>query len=193
MSAAAQPLRRPAVLADLLPGALVRDAGLVVGLAAAIGLSARLVVPLPFTPVPVSGQTLVVLLGAAALGRGRAVAGTALYLGLGVAGLPWFTGTGGATLGYIVGFVVAAAVVGRAAERGAGRTPVGALLAMLAGNAVIYVLGAGFLALHLGVGADRALALGVLPFLVGDAVKIAVATALLPTAWRLVDAAGRRG
>lgn len=186
MSAAAHPLRRPTVLADLLPGAVVRDAGLVLAFAGVIGLSARLVVPLPFTPVPVSGQTLAVLLGAAALGRGRATLGTALYLALGVAGLPWFTGAGGATLGYIVGFVVAAALVGWAAERGAGRTPAGALAAMVAGNAAIYACGAGFLAVHLGLGVRGAVALGVLPFLAGDALKIVVATALLPAAWRLV-------
>ena len=190
MSASAAPsLRRP-VLADLLPGALVRDAGLVLGFAVAIGLSARLVVPLPFTPVPVSGQTLAVLLGAAALGARRAGLGTALYLALGVAGLPWFTGTGGATLGYILGFVAAALVVGRIAERGAGRTVGGALAAMVVGNVVIYAFGAGFLALYLGIGAGEALALGVLPFLLGDAVKIALATALLPATWRAVGDVG---
>lgn len=190
MSAAATPpLRRPVVLADLLPGTVVRDAGLVVGLAVALGLSARLVVPLPFTPVPVSGQTLAVLLGAAALGRRRGVLGTALYLALGVAGLPWFTGAGGATLGYLIGFVLAAAVVGRAAERGACRSPLAAFATMVVGNVSIYLCGAGFLALYLGVGATEAATLGVVPFLLGDAVKIAVATALLPAAQRLVDRA----
>jgi biotin transport system substrate-specific component len=183
-AAAPLPLRRP-VLADLLPGTLVRDALLVVGLAAAITVGARLAVPLPFTPVPVTAQTFVVLLGAAALGARRAALGSALYLGVGLAGTPLFA-VGGATLGYIVGFVAAAAVVGRLAERGADRGPRGAALAMVAGTLTVYACGVPWLALAADLAPSQALALGVLPFLPGDAVKVVVATALLPAAWRLV-------
>jgi biotin transport system substrate-specific component len=183
-TAAPLPLRRP-VLADLLPGALARDAVLVAGLAAAIAVGARLAVPLPFTPVPVTAQTFVVLLGAAALGTRRAALGTGLYLGLGLAGTPWFA-AGGATLGYVVGFVAAAAVVGRLAERGADRGPRGAAVAMVAGTLTVYACGVPWLALVAGLDLPAALALGVLPFLPGDTLKVVVATALLPTAWRLV-------
>jgi biotin transport system substrate-specific component len=168
----------------------VREAALVGGFALAIGLSARLAVPLPGTPVPVTAQTLVVLLGAAALGGRRAGLGASLYLVLGLAGTPWFTATGGATLGYIVGFVAAAALVGRLASSATARSVVGTALLMALGNIVIYAFGASFLALYLGIGAGQAITIGVLPFLLGDAAKIAVAAALLPATWRMV---GHRG
>lgn len=190
IDSASLPVRRGAVLADLLPGALARDVALVGGFALAIGLSARLALPLPGTPVPVTAQTLVVLLGAAVLGARRAGLGAAAYLALGLAGTPWFTATGGATLGYIVGFVAAAAVVGRLAATTGTRSVLGTAGLMVLGNGVIYAFGVSFLALYLGVGAGEALALGAVPFLVGDAVKVAIAAALLPASWRMV---GHRG
>lgn len=191
MSSSASPsVRRGVVLADLLPGALARDVALAGGFALAIGLSARLALPIPGTPVPVTAQTLVVLLGAAVLGARRAGLGAAAYLALGLAGTPWFTATGGATLGYIVGFVVAAAVVGRLAASTGTRSVLGTAALMVLGNGVIYAFGVSFLALYLGVGAGEALALGAVPFLVGDAVKVAIAAALLPASWRMV---GHRG
>ena len=102
MSASQSALRRPRrlVLADVLPGDRVRDAVLVVGFAAFTGLAAQVAVKLPFTPVPVTGQTFAVLLGAAALGWGRALAGMVLYLGLGLTPwVPWFAeGKGGADM-----------------------------------------------------------------------------------------------
>jgi biotin transport system substrate-specific component len=188
-TAAAASHRRGIVLADLLPGALVRDVVLVGGYTLAIALSARLAVPLPFTPVPVTAQTFVVLLGAAALGVRRAGLGAALYLALGLAGTPWFAVTGGATLGYVVGFVLAAAVVGRLAAAGADRTAAGTFGLMLLGNLAIYACGVTWLAVHLGVGPGRALALGAAPFVLGDLVKVLGAVVLLPSAWRAV---GRR-
>jgi biotin transport system substrate-specific component len=183
-TAAAHPLGRSGVLADLIPGALVRDTALVGGYAVAIALSSRLAVPLPFTPVPITAQTFVVLLGAAALGVRRAGFGAALYLVLGLAGTPWFAVTGGATLGYILGFVLAAMVVGRLAARGADRSLAGTVGMMVAGNLVIYACGVSFLAFYLGVGPGRALALGAVPFLLGDLVKVLGAAVLLPAAWR---------
>jgi len=185
---APQPIAPGQVLADLLPGSRVRDAVLVTAFAAVLGLSAQLAVPLPFTPVPVTGQTFAVLLGAAALGAGRATLGSSLYLVLGVAGVPWFTGTGGASFGYIVGFVAAALIVGRLARLGNDRTVARTVVLMVVGNLAIYVFGVTGLALVLGVGLGEALALGVVPFLIGDAVKLALATALLPATWRLVGA-----
>ena len=174
------------VLADLIPGARLRDATLVVSFAALLGISAQLAVPLPGTPVPVTGQTFAVLLGAAALGAGRASLGASLYLVLGVAGVPWFTATGGASFGYIVGFVAAAAVVGRLARLGNDRTVARTVGLMAVGNVVIYAFGLAGLMLVVGVGPIEAVLLGAVPFLIGDALKLALAAVLLPSTWKLV-------
>jgi biotin transport system substrate-specific component len=180
-------LVRGRVLADLVPGALVRDLALVGAFAASIGLMAQVAIPLGFTPVPITGQTLAVLLGAAALGTWRAGAGASLYLALGLAGVPWFTWAGGAvTMGYIVGFIGAAALVGWLAERGFDRHPLRTALAMVAGNLIIYAVGVTWLAIAAGTTAGAAIAAGAVPFVLGDLVKIAIATALLPTVWALV-------
>jgi biotin transport system substrate-specific component len=181
--------RRPAVLGDLLPGSLARDAALVAGAAAFVGAAAQIAVPLPGTPVPVSGQTFAVLLAGAALGWGRGALGMALYLVLGMAGMPWFvdgaSGTAAPTLGYVAGFVLAAAVVGRLAERGGDRTPVRTVATMLLGTALIYAVGVPYLMASLHVSLGKALHLGVTPFLLGDAAKVALAAGLLPAAWKL--------
>jgi biotin transport system substrate-specific component len=175
------------VLADLIPGDRVRDAALTIGFALAIGLSAQFAFTLSFTPVPITGQTLVVLLGAIALGRGRAAAGSAAYATLGIVGVPWFAVTGGATLGYVIGFVAAAAVVGWVADRGYARSPITVAGAMVLGNLVIYAFGASVLAWRLSLDLFGALGVGVAPFLVGDAIKILVAVALVPTMWRQIS------
>lgn len=176
------------VLADALPGAGLRDVLLVVGYALAIALGAKVAVALPSTPVPVTGQTLAVLLGAIVLGSRRASVGSALYLGGGLIGLPLFAKAGGATLGYVFGFVVAAAVVGRLADAGWTRTRPLITLAMVIGNVVIYTLGVAYLMAYLHVDLSTGYALGVEPFIVGDLVKIAIAVALVPLAWRAVEA-----
>lgn len=186
MSSAVSP--QPAVLIDALPtkGA-VRTGFLVTGYALAIGLSAQVAVPLPFTPVPITGQTFAVLLGAVVLGSGRALAGSLLYLTAGVAGFPWFASAGGATFGYVIGFVAAATLVGLIAERGNVRHPLAVAGVMGLGNAVIYAVGVVYLAKALGIGLFEAVKLGLVPFLLGDAFKVALATVLVPVAWRLVD------
>jgi biotin transport system substrate-specific component len=183
---------RRQALADLLPASLVTDLVLVAGFAALIGVFAQLTIPLPFTPVPISGQTFAVLLGAAALGTRRATLGSALYLGLGLVGLPWFAGgTGGLhvavdpTFGYLVGFIAASALVGALAERGLDRSLWTMALVMVAGNVVIYAFGVSVLAMSLHVGLPKALALGMVPFLPGDALKLVLAVILLPGAWHL--------
>ncbi len=188
--------RRELVLADLIPGTLARDVLLVLGFAALTGLSAQISIRLPFTPVPITGQTLAVLLGGMALGAPRAILGMLAYLGIGLIGLPWFAGGAGgwavvssASFGYLLGFILAAAVVGWLAARGFDRGPLRVLLAMVVGNALIYLLGATWLAVDLHLGVSEALSLGVTPFLLGDAIKAAVAMGLLPGAWQL---AGRR-
>ena len=181
--------QRPLVLADLVPGALVRDVLLVLGAAALTGIAAQVALPLPVTPVPISLQTFTVLLSGAALGPARGGASMLLYLVAGMAGVPWFSeqrsGLDFPSFGYIVGFVIAAVVVGALARRGADRSVVGAVVLMVLGNLVIYTLGVAWLATSLGVDAGRALELGALPFLVGDGLKIALAAGILPAAWKL--------
>ncbi|HUY61307.1 MAG TPA: biotin transporter BioY [Candidatus Dormibacteraeota bacterium] len=187
---------RPPVLADLLPGARVRDALLVVGYAALVGLTAQVVLRLPFTPVPITGQTFGVLLGGMAVGWRRAGLGMALYLLAGLGGLPWFAaGSGGwavaasPTIGYLVAFVVAGPAVGWLAGHRADRHPAATVLAMAVGTALIYGGGVTGLMITLHLDLSRAVVLGVLPFLVGDTLKAVMAAILLPGAWRL---SGRR-
>jgi biotin transport system substrate-specific component len=174
------------VIADRFASTRVREVALVVGFAVAIALSAQVAFPLPGTPVPVTGQTFAVLLGAAALGPRRATLGAALFMAVGLAGVPWFAITGGATLGYIAGFIVAAAVVGTLARRGWVNSFRGAAAAMIVGNVVIYSLGVTVLSLVTGLGLSQAFMLGAVPFFVGDAIKIALATVTLPVVQRYV-------
>lgn len=180
----------PRTLADAVPGGLARNIVLVLGGAALVGISAQLAIPLPFTPVPLTLQTFAVLLTVAALGSVRGLASMAVYLVAGMAGLPWFSGgTHGmafAAFGYVVGFLLAAVVVGRLSERGADRRPLTTVGQMILGNLAIYAVGVPGLMLFAHLGLVSALMLGVVPFLIGDAIKIAVAAGVLPLAWRLI-------
>jgi biotin transport system substrate-specific component len=184
------------VLADLLPGALVRDVLLVAAAAGITGLAAQVSIPLPFTPVPITLQTFTVLLTGAALGPTRGAAGMLLYLAVGAAGFPWFaegkSGVALASFGYIVGFVVAAAIVGALARRGADRSVPGTIGLMVVGNLVIYAIGVPWLMAALGVDLSKGLEFGVTPFLIGDALKIALAAGLLPATWWFIGS-NRRG
>jgi biotin transport system substrate-specific component len=184
------PATRQSVLADLVPGSLVRDGFLVISGAGMVGLLAQIAVHLSFTPVPITGQTLGVLVCGTALGWRRGGLAMVIYGIAGVAGVPWFAGhqSGyvGATFGYIVGFVLCAALCGALAERGADRSVRSAIPAMVAGEIVTYVMGVAWLAVSLHVGLGKAIALGFTPFIIGDAVKTAFAAALLPAAWRVV-------
>lgn len=175
------------VLADRIPWVWARDVALVGLFTVVLAASAQVAFPLPGTPVPVTAQTFVVLLGAAALGPVRAGIGAAGFFAVGALGVPWFAVSSGVTLGYIAGFVVAAIVVGRLARAGWTRTYGRAASAMILGNLAIYAVGATVLGVLLNVGPAEAIAMGVLPFLIGDAVKIAAATALLPTVQRFVE------
>lgn len=180
---------RPRVLAELVPGGAIRDVALVVGAAAFTGAAAQVAIPLPFTPVPLSLQTFAVLFSAAALGPYRASSAMVLYLAAGIGGVPWFaeqrSGIGFPSFGYLIGFVLAAAIVGVLARYGADRSVRGAAGIMVLGNLVIYAIGVPYLALAIGVGLPEAIALGAAPFLVGDGLKILLAAGLLPAAWRL--------
>jgi biotin transport system substrate-specific component len=180
--------------------ALIADAVLVAAGVALIALSAQVSIPLPHTPVPLTGQTFGVLLVAGAYGATRATATLAGYLLVGGLGYGVFAGhasgwhvlaLSSATGGYLVGMLVAAALVGRLADRGWDCKPTRSLPTMILGNVVIYAVGATWLAHALGVGAQTAWDLGVKDFLVGDAIKIALAAGLLPAAWKAVDAIRR--
>ena len=173
--------------------AAARATVLVLGGALLTAAAAQLTIHVPWTPVPITGQTFAVLLVAAALGMRLGVASQALYVVLGAVGLPFYAGAEGgwtaatgSTAGYLVGFVVAAAIVG--APRRAAPGPLAADVppGFAFGSAVIYVCGAAWLAHSLDVSAERAIELGVTPFLLGDALKIAVVGVGLPIAWRLV-------
>jgi biotin transport system substrate-specific component len=181
--------RRPLVLADLVPGVVARDVVLVIGGAGFVGLLAQISIHLSFTPVPVTGQTLGVLLAGTALGWRRGLAAMLLYAVAGLVGVPWFAGHAsgyvGASFGFIIGFILCALVCGALAQRGADRWLLGSVLAMVAGEVVMYGAGVAWLAVDLHVTASRAISLGVAPFLAGDAIKATVAALLLPAAWKL--------
>ncbi len=187
-SAAALPTRL--VLADLVPGTRVRDAVLVAGGAGLTGLAAQVSIHTPLSPVPFTLQTLSVLVVGASLGTVRGTLSILLYALAGIAGVPWYAdhshGWGGASFGYIIGFVVAAGIVGELARRGNDRSVTGTVGLMAMGTAVIYVVGAVWLARDLHLSASKAVELGVTPFLVTDAIKMAVAAIVLPTVWKLV-------
>ncbi len=179
-----------AVLGQRSARSWVRDAGLVVAFSLLIALTAQIEVPA--WPVPFTLQTLGVLLTGAVLGSRRGALSIMLYLVEGAAGLPVFAGgAGGApylwgpTGGYLVGFVAAAWLVGALAERGWDRRLPLAALAMVLGNVVIYAFGVAWLAVVLG-SLQKAIAGGMVPFLVGDLAKIALAAGVLPGAWKLV-------
>ncbi len=169
----------------------VREVSLVFAGALFVAALAQVRIPLPFTPVPITGQTFAVLLVGAAFGAKRGFAALVTYLGMGAAGLPFFAGGAsglshlvGPTAGYLIGFAAAAWLVGWLAERGLERRLPQAVLVFLAGEAVIYLFGVPWLAVVLG-SIERAILAGFLPFLIGDAIKLIAAALALPAAWRL--------
>jgi biotin transport system substrate-specific component len=169
-----------------------RSALLVLGFSLLTALAAQLVVPLPFTPVPLTGQTFAVLLTGALLGPRLGALAMLAYLAEGAAGLPFFRGGAGgvghfagATAGYLLAFPAAAYVTGYLAERGWDRRFLTAAAAMALGSFVILACGWAWLALMFK-GGGEAFRLGVAPFLPGDVVKIALAAAVLPTGWALL-------
>jgi biotin transport system substrate-specific component len=171
---------------------IVHNVILVVVFSALIALSAQIAIPLPFTPVPITMQTLTVLLTGMLLGSRLGMVTLVTYLVEGVIGLPVFTqwGSGiahllGPTGGYLIGFVFAAGLVGFLAERGWDRRRGTTLLAMILGNLVIYAFGVGWLSTFVGLG--PAIAMGMLPFLIGDALKIVLAMIALPGSWALMQ------
>jgi biotin transport system substrate-specific component len=183
---AAVPVRSRAIAYDLI---------LILAGSAVMAASAQVWITLPFSPVPITGQTFGVLLVASLLGRVRGAAAVMAYLAEGAAGLPVFAEMKagapvllGPTGGYLAGFVPGAWICGALAERGLDRRVGGTILSMLLGNIAIFALGLPWLSRY--VGSENALALGFWPFIPGDVVKIGLAAALLPLGWRLL---GKRG
>ena len=161
--------------------------------AAVMAISAQIVIPTQ--PVPFTGQTLGVLLVGGALGARRGAAALLLYLAIGAIGAPIYAEgknlatMSGFTTGYLIGFVVAAAIVGRLAELGWDRRLPGAFVAMLTGTAVIYAIGVPWLKVTAGIPWSIAVSQGMTQFLAWDLAKAVVAAALFPLAWWMI---GRR-
>lgn len=181
----------PRVLADFAARTWAAQIALVIGGAAFVGICAQVAIPLPFTPVPLTLQTFAVLLVGAGLGSLRGVLAMLLYAAAGVLGVPWFaqasSGFALASFGYILGFILAAYIVGRLAERGATHSVLRTAGLMVVGNIAIYAIGVTWLKFAIDVTWVEAFTLGVLPFLIGDAIKIAAAAGLLPGVWRLLQ------
>jgi biotin transport system substrate-specific component len=190
-------------LAVLPRAGRLADALLVAGGAGLVAVCAQISFHLGYTPVPITAQTFAVVLVGASLGAARGTASLVLYLLAGLAGAPVYSEhehgwavVSGSTGGYLVGFVVAAALTGLLAERGWDRRLSSSVSAMLTGNVVIYLLGLVWLhhwlgAHHDGQGWNTTFQDGLYPFVPGDLVKLYLAAAALPGAWRLVGRLGR--
>ena len=177
-------------------GSRVRNIALIVVGALLVFASAKVSIPVPGSPVPITGQTFGVLLVSGSLGFRRGLASVGLYVLIGLIGLPFFAENKGgvsvilgATGGYIVGFLIAGSIVGRLAELGWDRRIVGALGAMAIGNVVIYLVGVPWLMAVTGHDLAWAIANGLTKYIPGDALKLVLAAAAFPVAWWVV---GRR-
>ena len=183
----------------LIDALLEKDSGqfrtLFLILVGSLLLTASAKVQVPFYPVPMTLQTLVVLLIGVAFGWRMGSATVLAYLAQGALGFPVFAGTpekglgllymAGPTGGYLLGFALAAATTGWLAERGLDRSAIGTAFAMAAGNVVIYACGLVWLSSFVGM--EKAVAIGMVPFLLGDLIKIALATATLPMIWKFLN------
>jgi biotin transport system substrate-specific component len=178
----------------VLPRSRVTSVLLVIGAAALTALAAQWEIHLPFTPVPITGQTFAVLLTGAALGMTLGAAGQLVYVAAGALGLPVYAGGAAGwdaaravgTTGYLIGFIVAAAVIGYMAERRQDRSFPNMFTAFVFGSFIIYFFGVIGLMLIFDMTATEAIVAGVVPFLIGDLIKAVAAGLLLPGAWRLV-------
>ncbi len=169
----------------------LRDVFLIILGSLFVAALAQVEILLPFTPVPITGQTFGVLLVGAALGSKRGAASLGLYLAEGAIGLPFFAGGAhglsvltGATAGYLLGFVGAAYVIGQLAERGLERSVRTSFIPFLVGTLIIYICGVSWLAIVVG-SFSKAVTLGLVPFVIGDIIKLFAAALALPAAWNL--------
>ena len=182
----------PAVLsARILPRTRLNTVALVIGFALLTALFAQIRIQPPGWPVPITGQTFAVLLSGGVLGMWAGASSQALYVVLGVAGLPFFAGgergweyAVGATGGYLIGFVFAAAFVGYMAEKRQDRKFSTSIGTFLTGNLIIYAFGLPWLMRVLEMSFLDAVAVGMAPFIIGDVIKAILAAGLMPAAWR---------
>jgi biotin transport system substrate-specific component len=189
---AADALPRRAVLADVLPGARVRDVVLVVSGALLTALFAQISIHVPGSPVPITGQTLAVGLVGATLGMRRGAASLALYAVLGLF-LPFYADgdsgwsvVWGASGGYIIGFIFAAGFIGWMAEHGADRNVLLAFLAFVGGQLLIFAFGLAGLKISVDESWSWTIHNGFTIFIFGGLVKAAIGAVVLPSAWGLV-------
>lgn len=189
---AAAQLPGSAVLADVLPGARVRDAILVLTGALLTALLAQLAIMVPPSPVPVTGQTLAVVLAGATLGARRGALALGLYLVLGLF-LPFYAGGSSgwhviwsASGGYLIGFIAAAATIGWLSEHGADRKVAAALLAFIGGQLIIFAFGLAGLKIAVGQSWPWTIHNGFTIFIIGGLIKALIAALILPSAWHLV-------
>ena len=183
---------RETLIDRVLPRRIATDIALVFGGAVLTAVAAQIAIPM--WPVPITGQTFAVLLVGAVLGASRGALSMITYFSLGAAGLPVFTGavagiTFGTTFGYLVGFIAAAALVGWFSQLNWHKKVTGVLASFVIGNTVIYLFGLPWLAFslnNLNVASDFSAVVmaGLVPFLIGDAIKMALAAAALPLAWK---------
>jgi biotin transport system substrate-specific component len=183
---------RPLVLGDAIPGARIRDVALVIMGALLTVLAARISIHIPPSPVPVTGQTLAVVVAGAALGARRGAASQILYVLLGLF-LPVYADGAqgwhvilGATGGYLVAFPIAAFAIGALAERGADRRPLLAILAFAAGQLIIFGIGVPWLKFATGLAWAAAIYYGFVVFILGGVIKAILAGLATPAAWRFV-------
>lgn len=183
---------REQVLADVMPASRARDTVLISAGALLVALLAQINIPIAGSPVPVSGQTLAVVVVGASLGASRGAASLALYAALGLF-LPFYADGAsgshvifGSTGGYIIGFIFAAWLVGRAAEHGADRRPVQAALAYAAGQLAVFAVGVPWLKVAAAMSWGDAVHYGFTVFLLGGAIKAVLGAIVTPSAWRLV-------
>ena len=182
----------------LAPLDFVRAAALVIGFSLLIALAAQVAIPLPWTPVPITGQTFAVLLTGALLGSRLGALAMIAYLIEGASGLPFFAAGGSGiarllfspTSGYLLSYPVAAFAVGLLAERGWDRRFLTAAAAMSLGSIIILLSGWAWLARFVSPAA--AFQIGVAPFLIGDIIKIALAAAVLPSGWAILRNSSRK-
>ena len=176
--------RENRVLADRLGGTIAREIALIAAGTLALIVLARVSIPLPFTPVPVSLGTLGALSVGATLGARRGLVSVAAYALLGIAGAPVFTGTNVgwafASFGYILGYFLVAAIAGLAAQRGADRRVLTMAPTALASIFSVYVLGLAWMIPFAHMTLEQGLMKGFVPFIVGDLLKAAVAAGLFP-------------
>ena len=183
-------LGRPTLADRLVSRSILTDVMLVAGGAAFTGLLAQIAVPL--WPVPITGQTLAVLLVGSTLGALRGMVSLAVYAVLGIAGVPWFSDAmagwrvvAGPTGGYVIGFIIAAGLTGWLAQRSFDRKVLGAVASFAAGTLVTFAVGLPWLAASLGLTLSQTLEAGLYPFIVGGIVKTLLAAGIIPLAWKL--------